>query len=166
MDCTYCAKAKGRRDDLGFRHTTATCPFLREHVCLRCYTKGHLAHTCRDSTKLLRFQMACSKIRNDSVVSKMAEMEYEVERMRVACMQQYLQERKRCNFCIHRWPDGFYKTHNVNTCPRLASMVCAHCRCTGHMERYCPGKTAAAWREAATTTDYELSFEDAENTMM
>lgn len=165
MDCcTYCAKAKGRCDNLGQRHTVATCPFLREHVCMRCYAKGHLAHACRSATKLLRLHLACSKL-EDSATHKMAQMDYEVEHMRVTCMQQYLQERKRCSFCMHRWSDGFFRTHNVHTCPRLACMVCAHCRCTGHMERYCPKKTADGWNDASTTSDYVIAFDDDGNTM-
>jgi hypothetical protein len=155
--CSFCAKANNRRDDFGLTHRVkdecgnVTCPFLKIVTCTRCYTKGHTPAFCpnppADQEFLIDDIMSISINQNKAqreeteeefVQRRKDEEDRELRYFRYRLAKAEFGAPRECSFCKNgKYQDDYFKTHNVDVCPRLACTRCPYCKKLGHTLRYC-----------------------------
>lgn len=167
MFCTFCANDTTRRDNLKFTHwlfdqktRQPTCPFLMFTVCHICKEYGHNPSKCPNRMKLNDMHLATLTINTEK--AKTAKFEYEKEVDRRLMIDAYINMPKHCTFCYNgNYGDDYYKTHFINTCPRLACMTCSYCASKGHTFKKCPIKlNEDLWKQSdPNDTRYILDFD-------
>jgi len=167
--CNFCKGDTTRKDNLRFTHwlfdketKQCTCPFLLSTICPVCLEMGHTSNKCPNYTKLEELQMDAMQIGySDESVARKAKFLYEAEVERRIMVDAYLKMDKHCTFCANgNYRDGFYKTHTLNRCPRLACSTCTYCGAIGHTKSKCLVKGhEELWKAAdPLITDYILDF--------
>lgn len=127
--CSFCAKATNRKDNFRYTHTVkdpvtgeVTCPFLRIHTCKKCYTQGHTAKHCTQADVLISLRLY-SLLSEGSSHHPFAKNQFDQELLRQETVKTLFEMEKECGFCKHSWKsDTYYKTHTVDSCPRLACL--------------------------------------------
>lgn len=146
MFCNFCAKANNRKDNFKYTHRVRdpetgdlTCPFLMIHMCKRCYNVGHTANHCTHENDLANLQLySFIAGGGDSNLAILVREQYERELLRRQSMKCMYEIEKECSFCKNGWKnDTYYKTHNINVCPRLVLTVCPLCKKYGHTSKHC-----------------------------
>lgn len=167
--CTFCKGDTARRDNLRFTHWLVdkstgkiTCPFLLNTTCMVCLEKGHTSRNCRNQTKLDAMRMAAMSVGAESNAhTKLARMDLEEEIGRRRWAMVSVNEPKHCNFCANgKYNDGFFKTHNLHECPRLACMTCSVCGVMGHTQSKCPSSCSEGSGSIYSFVDGEVGVCD------
>lgn len=146
MVCTICKFIPGNEDCM-FSHCANNCPFMKTNICTNCFQTGHTPKYCTNRTvfvsapRLTDVKRQCpAEEVEQEMLNRIIQHENAINKITILNGGYH----GACTFCKNsrqynpqnRWMNN----HVLQTCPRLALVVCRCCGNRGHTDKKCPQK--------------------------